>query len=170
MAEMLNHAIHRLMERTEQDVSRKEICRAIENRQMLFAKKLSSTRSLVYVTTPSGIIKLVLHKPTGKVITVLPWLATFHEHLEWQSDKGKFIADIYPDCYEETGCKTALTKIYRIHGDGAKEPIAFNHPYFDRAFETAMDMIKPITGEIDEIKIESQANPDRECESSCSLP
>lgn len=142
MAEMLNHAIHRLMERTEQDVGRKEIVRAIENRSMVFAKKLTNSRSLVYVITPSGVVKVVLHKPTGKVITVLPWKGEYYRKIEFTSPYGIFQAEIFPDCYLETNCKTALTKIIRIHPDGAREPIAFNHPLFDNAFTAALSSIK----------------------------
>jgi hypothetical protein len=136
MAQMLNHAVHRLMERTEQEVSRKEIIRAIENRQMVFAKKMTNSRSLVYVHTVGGITKIILHKPTGKVVTVLPWKARYKFITVFESEtyKGTIEAEIYPDCYMETNCKTALSKIVRIHGDGAKEPIGFNHPLFEPLF------------------------------------
>lgn len=156
MAEMLNHAIHRLMERTEQDVGRKEIVRAIENRNMVFAKKLTNSRSLVYVITPSGVVKVVLHKPTGKVITVLPWKGVYQRLIEFTSPTGVFRAEIYPDCYLETNCKTALTKITRIHPDGAREPIAFNHPLFDSAFMAVWDAIKR---EGNETKAETEVRP-----------
>lgn len=139
MAEMLNHAVHRLMERTEQDVGRKEIVRAIESRNVVFAKRLTNSRSLVYVITPNGVVKVVLHKPTGKVITVLPWKGEYQRVIEFTTPYGIFKAEVYPDCYLETNCKTALTKIVRIHPDGAREPIAFNHPLFDNAFTAAMN-------------------------------
>jgi hypothetical protein len=155
MAEMLNHAVHRLMERTEQDVGRKEIVRAIESRNMVFAKKLTNSRSLVYVITPSGVVKVVLHKPTGKVITVLPWKGEYHRVIKFNSPYGIFQAEIYPDCYLETSCKTALTKIIRIHPDGVREPIAFNHPLFDNAFTAAWSAAKR---EGNETKIEAEVS------------
>lgn len=150
MAEILNHAIHRLMERTDQEVSRKEIIRGIENRSMIFAKKMTNSRSLVYVITPSGVVKVILHKPTGKVITVLPWKSKYYKLVQFNSIKGTgwFQVDMYPDCFVETNCKTALTKIIRIHLDGAKENIGFNHPLFEEIFTEAWKLFRKEENEI----------------------
>jgi hypothetical protein len=76
------------------------------------------------------------------VVTVLPWKGEYHRVIKFNSPYGIFQAEIYPDCYLETNCKTALTKIIRIHPDGAREPIAFNHPLFDNAFTAALSAIK----------------------------
>lgn len=166
MAEMLNHAIHRLMERTDQEVSRKEITNAIEGRHMQFAKKLTNSRSLVYLNTPSGIVKIVLHKPTGKVVTVLPWKDRYKFTTKFTSPMyGNLEAEIYPDCYQETNCKTALTKIIRIHPDGAREPIAFNHPVFEGAFNEVWKRFK-------EVDIDRKAQTETEsgtCGSTCEF-
>lgn len=167
MAEMATHAVHRLMERTEQEVTRGEIKRAIDNKTVVFAKRLTNSRSLVYVHTPSGITKIVLHKPTGRVITVLPWKSRYKFITAFDSEKlnGFFEAEIYPDCYLETNCKTALTKIVRIHSDGAKEPIGYNHPLFEPVFievwtrfrEKDTDWIKEVPIGKAEVKIDGKS-------------
>ena len=155
MEQFSNHAYQRLTERTDMEVDRKDIIKAVENRNLVFARKISSTKSLVYAMTPKGIIKLVLHKPTKKIVTILTWKSIFKFTCEFISphyDQGMYQAEIYPDCFLETGCSTALTKIVRIHRDGAKEPINYIHPFFDGVFKEAWELFEKANPNHQEVK------------------
>jgi len=129
---------------SKQEVSRKIIIRAIENKQMVFAERLTNSKSLVYVMLPNNeVIKAIIHKPTSKVITILPWkdvfLYTMEINIKSIKTPNKFKVVLYPDCYLETGCKTALTNINRFHVDGAREFISFKHYLFDDVFNAAWE-------------------------------
>lgn len=145
MSEFIPHAVERFYERTDQDVTRNQIVKAIENGNIVYAKRLTSSRSLAYVIVGKNAIKIIIAKSTKKVLSVIPWKSVFKEVIKLNlptKDPGKtYEVTVFPDCYLETGTSHALTKINRIHDDGAREPIPHNHPYFEILFNLAWDKV-----------------------------
>jgi hypothetical protein len=142
MPEFINHALDRYYERTDLDITKGQILRAVENGNITYAKRISASKSLVYAMVNNNqVVKLVLSKTNKKILTVLPWRSIFKQMLRFQDDhfNGLFEVTLYPDCYLETNASHALTKIYKIHPDNAREPIPFNHPFFAGLFKIAWD-------------------------------
>jgi hypothetical protein len=142
MSSFSPHAISRFFERTDLEVTRNQIMRAIEGGNIAYAKRLSASRSLAYTLVGENVVKLIIAKSSKKVISIIPWKSIFKKIITCQTPldihKGThYEVILFPDCYMETNCKHALTKISRIHKDGAREPINFNHPDFDVYFDHA---------------------------------
>jgi hypothetical protein len=141
MSSFSPHAITRFFERTDLEVTRNQIMRAIEGGNIAYAKRLSATRSLAYTLVGENVVKLIIGKGTKKVISIIPWKSIFKEVVNISSENKNYEVTIFPDCYMETNCKHALTKVFRIHGDGAREPIPYNHPNFDHVFNVAWNQV-----------------------------
>jgi hypothetical protein len=137
---IIPHANHRYYERAFLGIcDRRELINHITNGGTIYyAKRSSSTRSLVYVPIEKRIHKIIMNRKTLQIITFLPWISEFHVTFRMHSehyDNKNFHIDLYPDCYLETNCKTALTKIYINHDDGTIERLPHNHPFFEGLFD-----------------------------------
>jgi hypothetical protein len=143
MSEFIPHAIDRFFERTDLEVTRNQITNAIEGGNVVYAKRLTASKSLAYVMVGENVIKLIISKGTKKVLSIIPWKSVFKEviNVHFGTTKINYEAILFPDCYMETGCSHALTKIHRLHDDGAREPIPYNHPYFEMVFNMAWDKV-----------------------------
>jgi hypothetical protein len=140
MSGFIPHAIDRFFERTDLEVTVNQIKRAIEGGNIIYAKRLTATKSLAYALVGDNVVKLIIAKSTKKVMSVLPWKSIFKDIINVQTGQ-KYEVIIFPDCYLETNCKHALTKISKIHPDNAKEPIPYNHAEFEILFDLAWDII-----------------------------
>ena len=140
MSGFVPHAIDRFFERTDLEVTRNQILKAIEGGNIVYAKRLTATKSLAYALVGDSVVKLIIAKSTKKVMSIIPWKSVFKEIVTVFTDKVYEVI-IFPDCYLETDCKHALTKIFRIHDDGAREPIPYNHPDFYNIFDIAWSRV-----------------------------
>jgi hypothetical protein len=142
MSEFIPHAINRFFERTDLEVTRNQITNAIEGGNVVYAKRLTASKSLAYVLVGENVIKLIIAKGTKKVLSIIPWKSVFKETVTVNL-MGKLLYEVilFPDCYLETGCSHALTKVHRLHDDGAREPIPYNHPYFQMVFNLAWEVV-----------------------------
>lgn len=141
MSSFSPHAISRFFERTDLDVTRNQIMRAIEGGNIAYAKRLSAARSLAYILVGENVVKIIIGKGMKKVISVIPWKSVFKEVINIHSENKDYEVILFPDCFMETHCKSALTKVFRIHGDGAREPIPYNHPDFDHVFNVSWNNV-----------------------------
>jgi hypothetical protein len=136
------HATQRFYERTNGETSKKLIQKAIDSKNYISVKRLSGTRTLVYVPIDESIYKVVLQRKIKKIITFLPWHSEFKFeiefcHVKWQK---QFKVVLFPDCYLEIKNPHILTEMHVIHPDNAKEYITYDNPIFDGAFELAWEI------------------------------
>jgi methionine synthase II (cobalamin-independent) len=107
------HANERYHERISPDISKREIQRAIDNKQVQFFQRATESKSKVYISTDKGIVKAVISKKTKQVVTFLPWQDEYKKELKlFHPQYGEFKAILYPDCYLETGVSMTLNKIF----------------------------------------------------------
>lgn len=146
MYKMTDHAVAQLHKRYSPDVGKKEIENALKNKENIkYIQRISDTRSLIYLHTSNGIVKAIYHRKAKKIITVLTWVGNYKVDLfasvplDNEEENKLFKVTIFPDCYKETGCDRALTKMFMVHPDGAKEPMGFNHYLFDTVFYYVWD-------------------------------
>jgi hypothetical protein len=144
MSGFIPHAIERFFERTDLEVTRNQIIKAIENGNIVYAKRLTASKSLAYALVGENVIKLIVSKNTKKVMSIIPWKSVFKYTVTTNIHEDIYKIIVFPDCYMETGCPHALTKIYKIHSDGAKEPIPYNHPNFNSLFNGAWEIVKNV--------------------------
>jgi len=142
-----DHAISRYFERTNTDISMKEIAKSVANNNLIYVKRLSPpSRSLVYAVikqTPQDdeeeVFKLVFNRKSKTIITILPWKSIFYRCyvIEMEKYSKSFTIHLYPDCYLETEKPNALTKIEEhVIGD-APIKLEYNHPLFGIVFNAA---------------------------------
>lgn len=117
------HANTRYYERVSQDISKREIQKAIDNKQIQYFQRTTESKSKVYISTDKGIVKAVFSKKTKQVVTFLPWQAEYRRELElFHHQYGKFKAILYPDCFLETGVNITLNKIFLNGSDSHLSP------------------------------------------------
>jgi hypothetical protein len=141
-----DHAMSRYFERTDTDISMKEIAKSVANNNLIYVKRLTPpSRSLVYATvrpTPRDdeeVFKLVFNRKSKTIITILPWKSVFYVCyvIEMEKYSKSFTIHLYPDCYLETEKPNALTRIYEhVEGD-APIQLEYNHPLFEIVFNAA---------------------------------
>lgn len=139
------HANERFFDRTDQEITRKMILNHISNGgEILYAARLTATRSLAYVPIKEEVFKVVINRRSKKLVSILPFkdlyainVLLFSEHY----DNHYYLVKLFPDCYHETnGKKQAMTKIYVLDEQKeVKEEIPFNHPFFCGLFEAALN-------------------------------
>lgn len=155
------HANERYYDRTNQEVTRKKIVTHITNGgQILYAKRLTATRSLAYIPIGSEVFKVIINRKSKVIVSILPFNDHFIRKIKVFSgyyDDKTYLIEMYPDCYNETRMPHALTKIYEINGDELID-INFNHPFFNGIFKAAWKIHLGIKGlqKDEEIAIESQ--------------
>lgn len=160
---LTRHANWRFEDRTDQSISRKKIINYLQNGgEIVYAKRLTITRSLAYLPIGNEIFKVIINRKSRIIVSILPWqdvfIATYAFYSSYYDEKN-YIVELYPDCYLETKSQHALTKIYvikEIDGFGDdKYPIGYNHPFFEGLFEAAWNMHlagRKINGKKNEVK------------------
>jgi hypothetical protein len=145
---IVDHALYRYVERTDTDVSPKEIVESIKQNNFTYFKRLTPTRSMAYVNVikthfDKEIFKLILNRKSKTIITILPWKSLFHVCyvIEMEKYSKKFTVHLYPDCYLETNKPQALTKIHEHIVDPMSCTIQlnYNHPLFEIIFNAAWE-------------------------------
>jgi hypothetical protein len=138
---LTRHANWRFEDRTDQSVSRKKIINYLQNGgEIIYAKRLTITRSLAYLPIDNEIFKVIINRKSRIIVSILPWQDVFKATFIFFSkyyDEKDYIVELYPDCFLETKSKHALTKIYMGKD---KKPIGYNHPFFEGLFEAAWNM------------------------------
>jgi len=139
-----DHAVERFFERTALNITKKDIVKAIDNNQIIYFKRVNTTRSMAYIHVKNEVIKTVMHRKKNKIITILPWRSIFQYTIKIQVfkyDNKIYRVNLFPDCYLETKKPNALTKIWeRIPYFDDKEgwkPIRYDHPLFNELFNIA---------------------------------
>ena len=133
---IIEHANQRFFERTENETTRKEIIKHLNNGgEIIYAKRTTNSRSLVYVPIQKEIFKLIINRKNKKIITFLPWREKFKIHFQFEYNSKKYFIILYPDSFKETKCESTLTEIYEIDNEeNIQERIKFNHPLFKELF------------------------------------
>jgi len=146
-----DHALDRYFERTDTDISPKEIAEAVKQNNFTYFKRLTPTRSMAYVNVikphlEEEVFKIVLNRKSKTIITILPWKSIYFKRygIEMEKYSKMFTVELYPDCYLETEKPQALTAIYehknyRINDN--KEPVQlnYNHPLFEIVFNATWE-------------------------------
>jgi hypothetical protein len=160
-----NHARYRHIHRlNDTDITPGDVDRHIRNgKEIMYAKRISGTKSLVYIIINENVVKLILNRKTKKIISILPFKEQFKKTFRFKSQKfnGEYIVEIYPDVYKSTKSKSAFTRIQMIGANGKSSTIAHNHPYFDELFKTAWKFYKAmkegiLNEKINQIKIKNE--------------
>ena len=146
-----DHSIERFFERTFMNTTKKDITKAIKNNQIIYFKRINSTRSMAYIHAKKEIIKIIIHRRKGKIITILPWNSIFQYTIKIQVlkyDNKIYRVNLFPDCYLETKKPNALTKIFEYHGIDAYwnqegwMKIKHDHPLHDELFNLQKERSK----------------------------
>jgi hypothetical protein len=136
-----DHAVERFFERTALNITKKDIVKAIENNQIIYFKRVNTTRSMAYIHVKNEVIKTVMHRKKDKIITILPWRSIFQYTIKIQVFKYQnkiYKVNLFPDCYLETKKPNALTKIFEDnYNQEIWKPIRHDHPLFDELFNIA---------------------------------
>jgi len=144
-----DHAVERFFERTALNITKKDIVKAIDNNQIIYFKRVNTTRSMAYIHVKNEVIKTVMHRKKDKIITILPWRSIFQYTIEVQIfkyDNKVYRVNLFPDCYLETKKPNALTKIFErydykdiLKGTkiGGWKPKRYDHPQFNEIFNIA---------------------------------
>lgn len=147
--QITTHAKNRYFERSNQEVSRKKIVSHIANGgDIIFAKRLTSTRSLAYIPIDDIVFKTVINRKSKIIVSILPFNDLFIQKFKIYSDyydNKTYLIEIYPDCYNETKTMHTLTKIYEIIGKELKE-IEYNHPFFEGLFKAVWKIHQGMKG------------------------
>jgi hypothetical protein len=156
------HAQERFFERANQDVTRKKIIAHIANGgQIIYAKRMTATRSLAYIQVKDEIFKIIINRKSKVIISILPFNDDFAQTIKIHSqhyNNKTYLVELYPDCYNETQSNHALTKIYEINDDKSFNEIGYNHPFFNGLFDIAWQIHLNSKGLIkdEETEIENQ--------------
>jgi len=136
-----DHAVERFFERTALNITKKDIVKAIDNNQIIYFKRVNTTRSMAYIHVKNEVIKTVMHRKKNKIITILPWRSIFQYTIKIQVfkyDNKIYRVNLFPDCYLETKKPNALTKIFEDHhNQEIWKPIRYDHPLFNELFNIA---------------------------------
>ena len=110
------HLIKRIKERISSVIPIKELEGNLNHSRIMFAKKLTKTRSLGYMVINNVPVKFIYSKISKKIITVFKIYHDFEfpvdGYLEFHSceeDDKSYRLKLYPDAYIETGDPRALT-------------------------------------------------------------
>lgn len=138
------HLVRRIKERVSSVIPIKEIEGNLDREKIMFAKKLTNSRSLGYIIVNDIPIKLIYSKVSKNVITVL------EIHNDFEFPKNDYIFHhimgsgnayrirIYPDAYLETDNSKVLT-IFEILDSGIWREKKKIGPVFDEVFKIAWD-------------------------------
>ena len=150
---IIEHANQRFFERTENETTRKEIIKHLNNGgEIIYAKRTTNSRSLVYVPIQKEIFKLIINRKNKKIITFLPWKEVFKTFFQFEYEEKKYFIELYPDCFEETKCENALTTIYEINEkEEIQDKIKFNHPLFKNLFNEAWKNYKDMKNYVEAV-------------------
>lgn len=148
------HAKDRYIERYNlSDISMKKIADMIKNgTKLLYAKRLTTSRSLTYMPVDNEVIKFIFDRKKRKIITILPWVDIFKITIDFFStyyNNRAYSVTLYPDAYLETKNKNVLdTNIVCPYQDNEK--IEYFHPYYGKLFDIAWKNYLQSKEEIDE--------------------
>jgi len=134
------HATERYFERTDQEITRKKIVSFINNGgKIIYAKRLSSTRSFGYIPIGKEVFKTIINRKSKRIISILPFKDVFNRKIQFHNkkyDNQNYLVELYPDCFQETESYHSLTQIYNIDTVPFMN-IQYNHPFFDSLFNIA---------------------------------
>jgi hypothetical protein len=140
-----DHAIERFFERTVLNITKKDIVKAISNKQIIYFKRINVTRSMAYISVKKEVLKTVMHRKKDKIITILPWKSIFQYTIKIQIFKYEnkiYRINLFPDCYLETKKPNALTKMFEYQGkdiyqEDRWKKVRHDHPLFNELFNIA---------------------------------
>lgn len=140
LSKFTKHSTEQFFSRTE-DISRKEVEKAIKNKNCVqFFKRETASRSMAYVIlNENKVVKAVLNRTNGKIITILPWRDDYCVTLTVFYKEGKYLVTIFPDCFYETGVYSTLTHITKIEDNGDEVLVSHNDHYFKNLFDLALE-------------------------------
>lgn len=111
------HVMKRMRERISSLISVKELEENLNHDNIMFAKKLTNSRSLCYIIINNIPIKFIYSKISKKAITVLEMHSDFEfpkegyaEFHSYEKNTDSYRIKIYPDAYSETENPLSLTK------------------------------------------------------------
>ena len=137
---LTKHADHRYFDRSNQNISRKDLIKYIGNGgQIHYAKRMTSTRSLAYIPIKNEVFKVIINRKSKCIVSILPFKDEYIKRLKVYSeyyDNKIYLIELYPDCYMETNEPHALTQIF-IVTDKNNELLHFEHPFFNGLFNAA---------------------------------
>jgi hypothetical protein len=143
---LTTHANERYFDRSSQEVTRKKLINYINNGgEILYAKRLTATRSLAYIPIGTEAFKVIINRRSKRLVSILPYKDHFAINVIFFSeyyDNKRFLVKLFPDCYAETNKQgISLTKIYEIDAHGEIiNVIEYSHPFFMGLFETALSL------------------------------
>lgn len=111
------HANQRLHERCDfaaHNLTPTEIAERINKNSITFVKKLTTSRSLGYVSINGCHFKIVYSKNTKDVVTFLPLIYDYEYIYEINLLEKGYRLIIYPDCYHEVNNPRVMTKFQRL--------------------------------------------------------
>lgn len=136
------HLIKRIKERVSSVIPIKELEGNLDHSKIMFAKKLTNTRSLGYMVVDDIPIKLIYSKISKNVITVLE----IHNDFEFPKDDylrhynestgNLYRIRVFPDAYLETDDPKALTIFHIFENEIWREKKKMG-PIFDHIFNMA---------------------------------
>lgn len=139
-----DHSTERFFERTVMNITKRDIVKALTNNQVVYFKRVNTTRSMAYIHVKKEIIKAIIHRKKNKIITILPWNSIFQYTIEIQImkyDNKIYRINMFPDCYLETKKNNALTKMFEripyINNKEGWKPMRYDHPLFGELFGIA---------------------------------
>jgi len=109
------HSKERLKQRYDglNNLKMKEISEHLRNRNLIFVKKLTLSRTLAYIEKEGEAIKVIVRKKDNSAVTVLPLMYDYSfgpKEILFEGILYKII--IYPDCFIETKNPRTMTKFY----------------------------------------------------------
>lgn len=145
-----SHATERFFDRSDQNITRKELINHITNSgEILYAKKITATRSMAYIPIKNEKFKVIINRKTKKLITILPYQDIYKHSIIFHSkffNNKTYMVELYPDCYIETNSMYALTKIYELKDNDQSEQLLFNHPFYNGLFDSAWKIHQGMKG------------------------
>lgn len=104
---------------------------------VFWAKRLTHTKSLVYVVLDNIAYKCIWSRDKKIIVTFLKLKYDFKfEHLLFYHDSA-YNVTIYPDCFNDVQRKETLTKIIDVVHN---TQIFYNHPDFENIFNIVLDI------------------------------
>jgi hypothetical protein len=159
---LTTHGNIRYFDRSDQDITRKKIITHINNGgEIIYAKRLSSSKSLAYIPIKGEIFKVVINRKTKVIVSILPLRRDYEYSIDLLSEtynNKNYHIKLFPDCYYETQNTRALTKIYEL--DDNQETVAeinYIHPFFEGLFRNAWEIYTKRKG-LNEIKTETETS------------
>jgi hypothetical protein len=107
------HLIKRIKERVGTHICQSDLEDNLDHSKIMFAKKLTNSRSLAYIVINETPIKIIYSKECKKIITVLTINHTFefpkYDYYYFTKNGNRYRMKIFPDAYMETENPKALT-------------------------------------------------------------